>query len=82
MAVYTVLFTPSEGLADAIVRLANRGTIPTPFRVQHFRDHFPHTSEHHLSTVLPNYEVKGDMVIRGGLPPRFKRVARGLYTVL
>ena len=74
--------TSDEGVADAIVRLSNKGTISTPFRVQDFRDHFPDTSEHHLNTILPNYEVKGYMVIKRGRPPRFKRVARGLYKPL
>jgi len=65
-------------LADQVLELARKGTIPTPFGVDHFRKQIPGFSEKHLMTVLPNYERNGDMVKRGQRP-RFERVAEGLY---
>jgi len=65
-------------LADQMVDLARKGTLPTPFGVDHFRKHTPGFSEKHITTVLPNYERNGDMVKRGQRA-RFERVADGLY---
>jgi len=69
----------TKALADQIVELSRRGKIPTPFRVQHFREYFPGFSEFHLRTVLANYAENGDMVVRAKQPVRFKRVSKGLY---
>ena len=69
----------TKALADQIVELSRRGKIPTPFRVQDFREYFPGFSELHLRTVLANYAENGDMVIRAKQPSRFKRVSKGLY---
>jgi hypothetical protein len=71
--------TTGEAVADEIVKLSQHGAIPTPFRVRDFRKYFPSVSENHLNTVLANYEVGGNMVIRRGLRARFNRVGRGLY---
>jgi hypothetical protein len=65
-------------LADQIVDLAHKGTIPTPFGVDDFRKHIRGFSENHIITVLPNYERSGDMVKRGQRA-LFKRVRDGLY---
>jgi len=67
-----------KALADQIVDLAHAGTIPTPFGVEHVREHIPGFRESHLKTVLANYENNGDMV-RRGRRARFKRVSEGLY---
>jgi len=74
--------TKAFALADQIVDLSRTGKIPTPFRVQHFRGHFPEFSESHLRTVLANYEQNGDRVIRAGQNPRFMRISKGLYKPL
>jgi hypothetical protein len=68
-----------KALADQIVELSRRGKIPTPFRVQDFREYFPGFSEFHLRTVLANYAENGDMVVRAMQSVRFKRVSKGLY---
>ena len=68
-------------LADQIVDLARKGAIPTPFGVEHFRKHIGGFSEAHLTTVLANYEEKGDTV-RRGRRARFVRVSEGLYNPL
>ena len=65
-------------LADQIVDLAHKGTIPIPFGVDHIRQHVSGFSETHLETVLANYEKKGDMVQRGRRA-RFVRVSEGRY---
>lgn len=72
----------TKALADQIVDLSRSGTIPTPFGVEQFREHFPNFRESHLKTVLTNYEENGDMVIRAKQRPRFKRVSEGLYRPL
>jgi hypothetical protein len=69
----------NEHLADQIVKLSRNGRINTPFRVGDYRKLFPAVSEHHLRTVLANYEVKGYMVRDRGMRPRFRRVSVGLY---
>jgi hypothetical protein len=72
--------TPTdEHLADQIVRLSLNGRINTPFRVGDYREHFPEVSEHHIRTVLANYELKGYMVRSRGMRPRFRRISKGLY---
>jgi hypothetical protein len=68
----------AKALADQIIDLALKGTIPIPFGVKHFRNHFPDFSDTHLTTVLANYEKNGDMV-RRGRRARFERVSEGLY---
>jgi hypothetical protein len=72
----------TKALADRIVDLSRSGTVPIPFRVEHLKGHFADFSESHLNTVLANYEVKGDMVIRAKQRPRFERVSEGLYKPL
>ena len=67
-----------KGLADQIADLARKGTIPTPFGVEHFREYFPEFSETHLATVLTNYEKNGRGARRGRVA-RFERVSKGLY---
>jgi len=76
---FTMRTPTDEHVADRIVDLSQHGTIPTPFRVSDYRDRFPELSENHLRTVLANYELKGYMVMRRGMRPRFRRVGRGLY---
>ena len=70
-----------KALADQIVDLARSGAIPIPFGVADFAKRVSGFTETHVNTVLPNYEVGGDMV-RRGRRPRFKRVAEGLYKPL
>ena len=69
----------TTALADQIVGLSRHGKIPTPFRIQDFREYFPGFSEFHLRTVLANYAENGDMVIRAKQSARFTHVSKGLY---
>jgi hypothetical protein len=65
-----------ESLADEIIDLAHKGTIPIPFRVADWSPHVHGFKETHIRTVMANYEKNGDQV-RRGRRARFLRAGYG-----
>ena len=68
-------------LADKIVNLCKRGTLPSPFCVADIRKHFGREYEEtHIRTVLANYCEETGYEVKQGRAARFKRVSEGTYT--